>query len=148
MVEATEHPEKNRRQTRNAARRRRKVERPWVPEPSRDDLIEEDLVSALNYHAFHGHGLDRPEKRLMRAVLEQSLDDYRKGRQPGAPAELRVRADQEELWFMDNATWWPYSFVRICHALGINPEYIRRLVSGICRQNRADSHHKPRKRVS
>jgi len=64
-----------------------------------------------------------PEHRLMLAVLEDAVHLY----QVGARGDARTRRlhAETERWFAATDTSWPFSFVVICQALGLDPEYIR-----------------------
>lgn len=64
-----------------------------------------------------------PEKRLMLAVLECAINDFqtyaivRTGRGRGIFMEV-------DAWFRSSATG-PFDFEGICHATGLDPDYIR-----------------------
>jgi len=69
----------------------------------------------------------QPERRLMLAVLEDAIDAYLDN--VGAPrGNRRVRFNEAASWFRSNDTEWPFSFVCICDALGIDPALIRRML--------------------
>jgi len=61
------------------------------------------------------------ELALMHAVLEDAVLCFQKSQGTGA-AHLAKDAEQ---WFFANDQRWPFSFVNICAALGLNAEYIR-----------------------
>jgi hypothetical protein len=65
---------------------------------------------------------DVPERRLVRAVLEDALDVFRKhvrtGQAPGLFAEV-------EEWFASDDTGWPFAFVNVCDVLGIDAAWLR-----------------------
>ncbi len=61
----------------------------------------------------------------MRAVLEDAIDCLRKQSRKSGRRAQRLAQEAEE-WLFDNDQRWPFSFVNICHVLGIDPEYIRR----------------------
>jgi hypothetical protein len=68
---------------------------------------------------------DRGEKRLMLAVLEEAVGTFQ--RHVGAKTRhgQRVFREAEEwLWSGDSA--WPFAFENICHALEIEPAFLRR----------------------
>ena len=64
------------------------------------------------------------ERRLMLAVLEEALLDVRRS---ANRRTLRMRrlADEVEGWFAANDDGWPCSFLRICHALGLDAAAVR-----------------------
>jgi hypothetical protein len=69
----------------------------------------------------------QPERRLMLAVLEDAIDGYVAN--GGAVRGIRrVRFEEAARWFRANDTEWPFSFVCICDALGIDPAVIRRML--------------------
>ncbi len=72
-----------------------------------------------------GAGLhNQPEKRLMMAILLDAVECFQKHapRHQGKPDRL-FRASQE--WLFDDDLKWPFSFVNICDAVGIDPRYLR-----------------------
>jgi hypothetical protein len=65
------------------------------------------------------------EVALMRAVLDDAIHCYQ---QQFAIKTQRARrlAREAEAWFLNNDERWPFSFVNVCRALGLEPEYVRR----------------------
>ncbi len=61
----------------------------------------------------------QPEKRLMLAVLESAVWVLLH------PGQGRGRVTEAERWVASNATDWPFAFVNVCQALGLDPAYIR-----------------------
>ena len=62
----------------------------------------------------------QPEKRLMLAVLESAiwvLLHRRLG---------RGRVAEAERWVASDSTDWPFAFINVCQALGLDPGYLRR----------------------
>ena len=65
-----------------------------------------------------------PEKRLMLAVLEEAVGDYQRHLvAAGRLADRQFR--NAESWFLSEDTRWPYSFVNVCHALGLDVGWLR-----------------------
>ncbi|MBM4254265.1 MAG: hypothetical protein FJ147_00025 [Deltaproteobacteria bacterium] len=62
---------------------------------------------------------------LMRAVLEDALTCWQKQFATKSRRERRL-AHEAERWFESNNASWPFAFVNICVALGLEPNYIRR----------------------
>ena len=61
----------------------------------------------------------QPERRLMLAVLEDALCDCLEN--AGALRGIRLaRFRQASDWFRSDDTSWPYSFVNICEACGLD----------------------------
>ena len=67
----------------------------------------------------------QPEKRLMLAVLEDAVGTFQKYANARDRAGQKLFAEVED-WFASDDQEWPYSFVNICHALGLEPAYLRR----------------------
>jgi hypothetical protein len=65
------------------------------------------------------------EIALMRAVLDDALSCYQKQFVPHTRRERRL-AQEAQAWFFTNDDRWPFSFVNICRALDLEPEYLRR----------------------
>ena len=66
----------------------------------------------------------QPERQLMAAVLVDAVATwhrYRKARD--GPA--RARLDEVVAWLEDPCTSWPFSFVRICAELELDPARVR-----------------------
>ena len=64
-----------------------------------------------------------PEARLMLAILEDGLGILLK---PAAyeRRDRALRAETEE-WFLSDDTAWPFSFLNVCHALALDPGWLR-----------------------
>jgi len=68
---------------------------------------------------------DRPEKRLMLAVLEEAVATFQ--RYVNAKNRRGQRLFQEaEDWIGSTDGNWPFDFENVCAALEIEPEYLRR----------------------
>src|SRR5712692_9191199 len=65
-----------------------------------------------------------PAKRLMVAVLERALGEYETY---AARTDWRERRRfvEVEAWFASDDTGWPFSFVVICEALGLDVLSVR-----------------------
>jgi hypothetical protein len=72
---------------------------------------------------FHGGPATRPEYRLMLAVLKDAIDIHRRYVRAGGPRP-RIVAETEDWLFSDDASW-PLAFVNVCHALGIDVDWLR-----------------------
>ncbi len=65
-----------------------------------------------------------PETRLLRAVLEDGLHVIR--RHAASPRLRKRRVFRETVaWLRSDDVSWPFSFVNTCHALGIDPDWVR-----------------------
>ena len=92
---------------------------PWYERPYNAALISEQFfdsrVSLLRVC---------PETALMYAVLEDAFVGFQKKFE----TERRFirRAREAERWFFSDDSRWLFSFVAVCEALGLEPEYIRK----------------------
>ena len=68
------------------------------------------------------------EKRLMLAVLEGALLDLERSADARTPRARRL-ADEVGAWFAADDEGWPCSFLRICHALGLDASAVRNRVA-------------------
>jgi len=64
-----------------------------------------------------------PETALMYAVLEDAFLCFQK-RFEGETRRMQ-QARQAEAWFFSEDFHWLFSFVSVCHALGLQPQFIR-----------------------
>lgn len=71
----------------------------------------------------------QPEKRLMLAVLEDAVGTFQKYASTRDRTAQRMLTDVEE-WFMADEHEWPFSFVNVCNALGLDVDYMRRGLNG------------------
>ena len=65
-----------------------------------------------------------PETALMYAVLEDAFLCFHK--QFETERRFMQRAREAEEWFFSDDSRWLFSFVSVCDALGLEPEYIRK----------------------
>jgi hypothetical protein len=72
---------------------------------------------------------DRGEKRLMLAVLEEAVATYQRNVDAKTRHGQRVFREAEE-WIRTTDSHWPFAFENICHALEIEPEFLRRGLEG------------------
>jgi hypothetical protein len=72
-----------------------------------------------------------PEVRLAAAVLAQAIADVRWRRPDGRD---RIRANAALRWLRSDDGRWPYSFLRICEVLGLEPAWVRDRVNGWVRE--------------
>jgi hypothetical protein len=71
-----------------------------------------------------GAAVLQPEKRLMLAVLENAA--WLILRDPRAhDSRARRRAAEAAAWVESDATDWPFTFLNVCNAVGLTPEWIR-----------------------
>ena len=65
-----------------------------------------------------------PEGRLLWAVLENGIEQYKKNVTAAGRRGQRLFREAEA-WIMHDDPTWLCSFVNICHVLGIDPDYLR-----------------------
>jgi hypothetical protein len=68
--------------------------------------------------------VSQPERMLMLAVLEEAVETYCKHVRPRNRRGARL-FQEAETWCTSDDVQWPYSFVNICHVLGIDVAYLR-----------------------
>jgi hypothetical protein len=66
-----------------------------------------------------------PERRLAGTVLAAALVEVRDHHQK---REYLRAIGQDLEWIFSEEQNWPFSFVRLCDAFGVEPEYVRALV--------------------
>ena len=87
------------------------------------DLVPEIMLPA-QFADLRRSGVVRcPERRLMLAVLEDAVHLYQVGVAGGGSA--RRLYGESERWLTSDDTSSPFSFIRICEALGLEAEYVR-----------------------
>jgi hypothetical protein len=88
--------------------------------------LEPEMVLPSQY--FSSAMIDasiQPEKRLMLAVLEDAVGAFQKYANSRERNGQRL-FDEVEEWFDSDDQEWPYSFVNVSQALGLDVEYMRR----------------------
>ncbi len=91
--------------------------RPPATDADVDPLLPEQLADRRRMPLL-------PEQRLMAAVLEDALNTRRRG--PHATGRSpRLLYAEVRRWFASNDVSWPFSFVNVCHALGLEPSAVR-----------------------
>ncbi len=87
--------------------------------------LEPDVILPSQFFVRPGSGASRrPEQQLMLAVLEEAVATFQKNVTAGDGRSRRLFAEAAE-WFASDDTGWPFSFVNICHALGLDPDGLR-----------------------
>ena len=87
-------------------------------------MTDGDVSCAAALVAVVHHEPPWPAQRLLLAVLDLALRDYRMFSEASNARSLRLLAELRE-WFLDEATASPFAFVTICDALSLDAEYIR-----------------------
>ena len=87
------------------------------------------VMLPVQYLQAAGRRRIEPEKRLMAAVLQTVLDDfrgsvYRCAAGFPAPTDRRAYA-QARAYVASTDRTWPFSFENVCEALGLDPTVLR-----------------------
>jgi len=89
------------------------------------ELIPEAVLPEQFYGPRRGVAHLQSQVALRCAVLDDAIKCYRKQFVPHTRRERRL-ATEAEAWLFSDDDRWPFSFVNICRALGLEPEYLRR----------------------
>lgn len=65
-----------------------------------------------------------PEQSLCAAILADAIHCFNKYQHARTKLARRLFLDAEE-WLSADEPQWPFSFVRICEVLGLDPSYVR-----------------------
>lgn len=88
-----------------------------------NELIESEIILPSQFF-IQQRSVSEPEHRLMRAVLEDAIDCFRKGKVGESKRKWCLSREAEE-WFRSTDTKWLYSFENICQHLGLDADSIR-----------------------
>ena len=87
-------------------------------------LAEADILAIQQYSDQGTRGC-QPEKSLMFDVLVDAVQKFQK--YAGLRGQYAKRCFREsENWILDNDREWLFSFINICDALTIDPQYLRK----------------------
>jgi hypothetical protein len=89
------------------------------------ELLPAAVLPEQFYGPPRGAAHIQSEITLMRAVLDDAINCYQRQFVPSTRPEQRLAREAEE-WLFSDDDRWPFSFVNICRALGLEPEYLRR----------------------
>src|SRR2546427_3713621 len=112
-----------------------------LDEPTSGPGLEpETILPSQFFGRFQLDASLQPEKRLMLAVLEDAVGTFQKYVNVSSRQGRRLFSEAEE-WFASPDADWPFGFVNVCQALGLDAEYLR---AGLWRwrdrQPRRDEH--------
>lgn len=91
---------------------------------SGDGLDPDTLLPSQFFRGDPGGVSAQPEKRLMLAVLEDAFGTLQRHAAARTGAGQQHFADVEA-WIAADDAQWPFSFLNICHAVGLEPAYLR-----------------------
>lgn len=90
-----------------------------------DWLLPSDAVLPAQFYNPPGSVYKtRGEIALMYAVLDDAINCFQKQFAMRGRLAQRLAREAEE-WLFSNDRSWPFSFVNICEALGVDPEHLR-----------------------
>lgn len=92
-----------------------------------DTLPPEVVLPEQFYPSPTPQPRERGEVALMRAVLVDALLCFQKHAFSQRRAGQRLYREAKE-WIFSDEQRWPFSFVSVCAALNLNPDYIRLLL--------------------
>src|ERR1700752_1762596 len=100
----------------------------WRPTMHRTDESAVGLAVAYADETEANDPLDlvQPERTLLLAVLTDAIQRYR--RLATIQGARRRELSEAAGWILSNDREWPYSFVNVCEALGIEPSRLRHAV--------------------
>lgn len=89
-------------------------------------LAELDILSPeQHFEQFEKTSQVQAEKQLMFAVLLDAVECFQ-NYAPGARRKADRLFTYTEEWIFENDHKWPFSFINICEALEIDPQYVRK----------------------
>jgi hypothetical protein len=89
------------------------------------DGLEPAVLLPSQFFAVDAGGASlQPEKRLMLAVLEEAVTTLQRHAFAQTGPGRRIFADVQA-WIVSDDEQWPFSFLNACHALGLEPDYLR-----------------------
>jgi hypothetical protein len=95
-----------------------------------DSVDSISQLDILTVDQWNGTPCLQPEKTLMFAVLLDAVECFQK--YAGHEAN-RLFKDTDE-WIFEDDPEWPFSFINICEAVGMDPEYLRKGLSQLNRE--------------
>jgi hypothetical protein len=92
-------------------------------------LFQPDALLSHQYlDSFRRQISFEPEKQLMLALLEDAIKTFQDNRTASDSKKRRLFKETEE-WIFSDDTDWVFSFVSVCSALGLDPDYVRKGIS-------------------
>jgi hypothetical protein len=101
----------------------------WMHAVDDSMLVPEPALPAQVYHLWHHSRALPPERALALAVLVQAVVDVQRYRATGMGHHRRLH-DQAVEWMASEARDWPFSFVNLCDAFGIDVRGVQRALCG------------------
>jgi len=88
------------------------------------ELAPETVLPSQFFDRLQVDSSLQPEKRLMLAVLEDAVGTFQKYVNVRSRHGRRLFSEAEE-WFASHDGDWPFAFVSVCQALGLEADYLR-----------------------
>ena len=109
-----------------------------------NELLKPDATMPVQFQEmWHGGRPITPERALVIAVLWQAASDLRKFRFAKSRRQQRLFMEAYK-WVASNDRSWQYSFVNLCDALKLSPEYLRSgMLEGRLPANNTESASEP-----
>jgi hypothetical protein len=98
--------------------------------------LEADILLPSQFYALRGGRSLSGEQRLMLAILADAINIFQGCQATGGAPRGRLFREAEE-WIFSSDERWPFSFVTVCDALGIEPQALRRHLRALEREIRA-----------
>ncbi len=90
-----------------------------------DELLKPEATMPVQFQEmWHGGRPVTPERALVIVVLWQAASDLQKFRFAKSRKQQRLYMEAYK-WVASEDRSWPYSFVNLCEALRLSPEYLR-----------------------
>ena len=90
-----------------------------------DELLKPEATMPVQFQEmWHGGRPITPERALVIVVLWQAASDLQKFRFARSRKQQRLYMEAYK-WVASEDRSWPYSFVNLCEALKLSPEYLR-----------------------
>ena len=87
-------------------------------------LAPDTMLPTQFFGALRKKALVDGEHRLMVAVLEDAVNCFQKQVNAVDPKARQLYLDAEE-WITSTDQTWFFSFVNVCHTLGLDPDWMR-----------------------
>ena len=117
-------------------------------EEKTSSLFQLDPVLPAQYLAvFRRNTQLEPEQKLMLAVLEDAVTCIQKYGLSSQTKEKRLFSNTRD-WILTQDNEWPFSFVNVCEALGLDSGYVRRGIANMkeWKSHRPDKPKPPKSR--
>jgi len=95
-----------------------------------DAIFAPEVLLPSQFFSARPAGTDRPEQRLMLAVLQDAVSTLLKHGDRGRGGSRRLVREAEQ-WIHARNHDWPFSFENICSVLNLDPEALREGLSSL-----------------